>query len=315
MGNLDEAAQAVVGVGRPYDIVRAMLPRPIELTTLLSDPDQPLPNSGHVGTRMAGRLVAELDPRLTGVSGLRAGQAATGPPRLAWYASAMFLALFGSISTVTCEVGTHLEGGECVADASPPEGDAGPCTPPDAFWGAVPADLATRTPYVTSYDGGLAEVWPNMPTSGSLQASQTWHLVEVTVAQPEQQSGDPGNTRWYTADGNWAIGGVPWNAPAELALGDRLSFTTRSFTAVQGERRFEQLTDARIVSSENAVYVRELAAEPLDYHGRGAEFVRVHGLVGDTLAHDCGVGYHCFELDHDGTIDVVRVKDDNVWDL
>lgn len=62
VGNIAEAAQAVVGTDRPYRVVHAALERPILLHTLLPEAGRPLPWSGHFGTAMAPRLAAAIDP-------------------------------------------------------------------------------------------------------------------------------------------------------------------------------------------------------------------------------------------------------------
>ncbi len=62
LSNPAEAAQAVVGVGRPPTIVTADLARPIEIVTLLPSDGVDLPWAGHLGVKMADALVAALDP-------------------------------------------------------------------------------------------------------------------------------------------------------------------------------------------------------------------------------------------------------------
>ncbi len=59
--NLAEAAQAVVGAGRPYSLVQAKIERPIRIETLLPTAERPLPYSGHFGTKMAPKLAERLD--------------------------------------------------------------------------------------------------------------------------------------------------------------------------------------------------------------------------------------------------------------
>ena len=154
-----------------------------------------------------------------------------------------------------------------------------------------------------------------LSTYGSGVPAQTWDIVEATILMPTISSGSGNVARWYIADGSRAIAGAPWNLPPAAQSGDRISFTTRSFTTYDYEPLFEQLTDPVIVSTGNPVYIHDVGAEALDFWGRGAELVRIHGEIVETLDHDCGTGYTCHVLDHQGTRDVVRVKDDNVWDL
>lgn len=61
LANPEVAAQAVVGAGRPFQVVRATIGRPILLETVLPPVGVPLPDSGHFGTLMAAALVDRLD--------------------------------------------------------------------------------------------------------------------------------------------------------------------------------------------------------------------------------------------------------------
>jgi ATP-dependent helicase Lhr and Lhr-like helicase len=60
--NLDVAAQAVVGTDRPYEIIRADLPRPIIIESLLPDEIDTFPWAGHLGLKMIRSLIQWLDP-------------------------------------------------------------------------------------------------------------------------------------------------------------------------------------------------------------------------------------------------------------
>lgn len=62
VGNVEEAAQAVVGVGTTPVIVRASMARPVLLDTLLPGDVKDLPWAGHFGLRMLPHLVGALDP-------------------------------------------------------------------------------------------------------------------------------------------------------------------------------------------------------------------------------------------------------------
>ncbi len=232
--------------------------------------------------------------------------------------SLFFSVLLACVRSSTCGPGTHLGDDDlCVADDD--EGGGGsssdPCRPPDTFWGAVPEALVTTTPYGEPYDAGLEAVWPFMLQCGNCTPGQTFSIVEATVAIPPLPNLGQQDSIYYVEDGRISAGGAPWNLPYEAAAGDRLSFTTRSFSNRSGEALFEQLTEPVIVSSGNPVYVRELGSTPLDYWNRGAEIVHVWGRVVETLEDDCGMGFTCHVLEHGGTRDVIRVKDDNAYDL
>ena len=62
LANPEEAAQAVVGVGRAATIVTAEIARPMEIETLLPPLGMDLPWAGHLGVKMADALVDALDP-------------------------------------------------------------------------------------------------------------------------------------------------------------------------------------------------------------------------------------------------------------
>lgn len=63
LANVDEAARAAVGVGVEPVVVRADLPRPVDIETLLPPAPDALPWAGHLGIDLLPQLVAWLDPR------------------------------------------------------------------------------------------------------------------------------------------------------------------------------------------------------------------------------------------------------------
>jgi ATP-dependent Lhr-like helicase len=65
LGNVEEAARAVVAVGDAPVVVRADLPRPIVLRTLLPEDLSELPWAGHLGITMLPRLLDWLDPAIS----------------------------------------------------------------------------------------------------------------------------------------------------------------------------------------------------------------------------------------------------------
>lgn len=60
LGNLEEAAQALVGHDRPYHLVRAYLPKEIELDPVVPDQPETFPWAGHLGLKLLPGLVAKL---------------------------------------------------------------------------------------------------------------------------------------------------------------------------------------------------------------------------------------------------------------
>ena len=65
IANIDEAARALVGAGRPAAVVHADLPREIEVKSLLPDSVERFPWAGHLGLTMLKPLVAWLDPAVS----------------------------------------------------------------------------------------------------------------------------------------------------------------------------------------------------------------------------------------------------------
>ncbi|MDP2312952.1 MAG: ligase-associated DNA damage response DEXH box helicase [Pseudomonadota bacterium] len=64
VGNAQEAAQAAVGTHATATIVRADIPRPVVIDTLLPDRVDAFPWAGHLGLQMAPKLVEALDPEV-----------------------------------------------------------------------------------------------------------------------------------------------------------------------------------------------------------------------------------------------------------
>ena len=65
IANIDDAARALVGVGRAAAVVHADLPREIEVKSLLPDSVERFPWAGHLGLTMLKPLVAWLDPAVS----------------------------------------------------------------------------------------------------------------------------------------------------------------------------------------------------------------------------------------------------------
>ncbi len=60
LGNLEEASQALVGAGRPFHLIRAKLPKEIELDPVAPDEIDSFPWAGHLGLRMLPKLTQKL---------------------------------------------------------------------------------------------------------------------------------------------------------------------------------------------------------------------------------------------------------------
>lgn len=60
LGNLEEASQALVGAGKPFELIRAQLPKEIELDPVVPDQIDSFPWAGHLGLRMLPNLVHKL---------------------------------------------------------------------------------------------------------------------------------------------------------------------------------------------------------------------------------------------------------------
>ncbi|MEM6731718.1 MAG: ligase-associated DNA damage response DEXH box helicase, partial [Myxococcota bacterium] len=61
--NLDEAAQAAIGMASDPRVVRGTIERPVEVRTVLPDESERLPWAGHLGLTMLDEVLDELDPR------------------------------------------------------------------------------------------------------------------------------------------------------------------------------------------------------------------------------------------------------------
>jgi ATP-dependent Lhr-like helicase len=65
LGNIDEAAKALVGsAGRPH-VVRAEVPRRLEIETLIPDPMERFPWAGHMGMRLLPQVLTSLEKAST----------------------------------------------------------------------------------------------------------------------------------------------------------------------------------------------------------------------------------------------------------
>jgi ATP-dependent Lhr-like helicase len=60
LGNLEEASQALVGARRPYHLIRAQLPKEIELDPVAPDEIDSFPWAGHLGLRLLPKLTHKL---------------------------------------------------------------------------------------------------------------------------------------------------------------------------------------------------------------------------------------------------------------
>lgn len=63
LGNLEEASQALVGARRPFELIRAHLPKEIELDPVAPDQPDTFPWAGHLGLRLLPQLVEKLSAR------------------------------------------------------------------------------------------------------------------------------------------------------------------------------------------------------------------------------------------------------------
>lgn len=60
LGNLEEAAEALVGAGRPFELIRAHLPKEIELDPVVPETLDTFPWAGHLGLRLLPDLCRKL---------------------------------------------------------------------------------------------------------------------------------------------------------------------------------------------------------------------------------------------------------------
>ncbi len=193
---------------------------------------------------------------------------------------------------------------------------SGPCAPPDAWTGTVDAALYTSVPWDSTYDAGLADLAANLP-SGSVSTSSeaSWLIYGATVVATDGYTDDNYPPRMYVADANDTILVEDDDYSPNAAVGDKVGFATSWLGSYYDERRVERTSGFTVLSSGNPVYVRELGAENLDYLTGFAILTHVYGEITRTSSYDCGNGFACYILDHDGTTDLIRVATNNDWGL
>jgi hypothetical protein len=231
-----------------------------------------------------------------------------------------------------CGPGTHDEDGICLPDedtGSPDSEDSGdtggdtddsgetgtdggPCAPPDAWTGGVPEGLYTEIPYGGDYDAGLAEIAKHLPSGGSSSDAGGYLVYDATVIAAGDYGGTASAEKTFLADGHFTLELLEdAYGPKDVRVGDRVGFATQWLSAYHGERMMEHATGWQVLSSGNPVAVHELGAEALDYLATFNRLTHVSGLLTRPSSYDCGEGYRCVILDHDGIDVLVRVSQED----
>jgi hypothetical protein len=197
-------------------------------------------------------------------------------------------------------------------DTDPVIDDA--CAPPDAFWGGVPADLATATPYDASYDAGLSAVVPKLITQpGEVSYADPFVITSATVVGWGDLVGNETASRIFLADGAVTLPLLEdGHGPEPVAIGTKVSFTTQWVGYYSGEQLLLHATGWTLDSDGNPVYVRELGAANVHFATDHNQLTHAWGHVTASSAADCGPdGMTCYTFTHDGTTDLFRVRNDN----
>lgn len=181
----------------------------------------------------------------------------------------------------------------------------GPCAPPDRWTADIDGALYTRTPYPSTYDGGWTEHLRTFSMSGSWSGGH-YPITGVTITAID------GDTT-FVADGVttmplWvsSFGGQP-----QRKIGDKVSFSVIGGQTLLGVRSLT-VNEFVKVSSDNPVWVPDVGTTPVMYDE--THLSRVSHLYGEVLrrsSFDCGAGFGCYVVQHDGRTDLVRVLNDN----
>lgn len=190
------------------------------------------------------------------------------------------------------------------------DGYSGICAPSDAWTGAVPASLYTTEPYDPSYDAGLsalgAELYNN-PSGGS--GGESWLITGATVSAIGRDAQGYLDTV-YVEDAAYTVLVHDDTTTTNAELGDKVGFATDSTWSISGERQVFETSGWTVMSSGNPVFVEEAAANAIDYSLRLNQVTHAYGELERVSANDCGAGFACYILAHEGTEDLVRVDVD-----
>lgn len=149
------------------------------------------------------------------------------------------------------------------------------CAPPDTWWGEVPAELVSTTPYVsgTGIDLAIAAA-PATDETVDLSGDPI-QITDATVAAVGYYaSGNPDQLWLENASG--AIRTAFIDPGVVVEVGDRVSLQVTELTNFNGLLQITDVTGFTVSSSEELVYVREWNDVESDelkvstlYHGYG----------------------------------------------
>ncbi len=191
----------------------------------------------------------------------------------------------------------------------------GPCSPPDTWTGTIDSALYTTVPYDSSYDAGLAEIAANLP-SGSVSTSSgtSWLVYDATVIEVSDEDWE-WVPRFFIADGNVTLQVKESSARISAEVGDRVGFATAGLGADHDEPYIEYTEGWTVLSSENPAYVMELGAGELSFDEHHNQVTHLFGEITRLSSHDCDSGFSCYIVDHDGSENLIRIRQDNDWGL
>ncbi len=188
-----------------------------------------------------------------------------------------------------------------------------PCGPPDLWTGPIDPSLNTDVPYDPSYDAGLLDLEPALPTGRSTSGGESHLLYDATVVAVD--TGKNYFDRIIVADANFSIA-VVLNKSETASVGDTVDFATSWLGGRSGSSYVERTSGWTVLSSANPMYVAELGSANVDYYARRNQLVHVYGEITARSSHECEIwALDCYVLEHDGTEDYIRVPRDNPWYL
>jgi hypothetical protein len=191
----------------------------------------------------------------------------------------------------------------------------GPCSPPDTWTGPIDPGLYSPEPYDSSYDAGLAEIADEFPTGSVSSGWSTSRLVydaTVVAVSDEDWEWVP---RFFIADGNVTLQVKESAASIRAEVGDRIGFAATGVGADHDEPYIEYTEGWTVLSSGNPVYVMELGTGDISFEAHHNQVTHLFGEISRLSSHDCDSGFSCYIVDHDGTENLIRVRQDNEWGL
>ncbi len=185
------------------------------------------------------------------------------------------------------------------------------CAPPEIWRSDIPADLYTAVPYPSSSDALLQHMVDGTSANGGGSSADI--VVDGTVvAVVEESLSDIPTWMTFVADGHVTL---PVRSKQPSAIGDKVAFVSARTRGSAEYRSVEDVSDWIPRSTGNPVYVAEVQAAGLTYLTTFSQRSHLTGELTGVSSLDCGLGFTCFRLEHDGRSDLVRLPTDNTFAL